>query len=305
MSADVPLGQPRIRWDDLSTGDYSRYDRTVAAPSDKALQQMWTGLSVVLALNVLVVGTVMMGVATSRKARGNPYNVYLLFLSGIDLFFAGFCLWTCAASVAAGHYVSEAMCWFQSWFLTTGLSANAWLNAVVGHEIHRLLTSSHRRQRYFPPTIRTVIYKSLAVYAGCAFLGSWALFRQDWWPTTVDAQAGFVCMPYEYDTASTIFMWLVFVPFYFGIPYGYVLWIVYDVVYRSHLLPPRGRRRQLAVYFFRIIFVFAFLWAPVVFVFYVLRGILNPWWVWSFGIYGTFLLSCAVQWSALLRHNAC
>jgi len=46
----------------------------------------------------------------------------------------------------------------------------------------------------------------------------------------------------EYDTGSTIFMWLVFLPFFFLIPFNFICYVLIDVI-RNKLLPPAGRRR--------------------------------------------------------------
>lgn len=65
-------------------------------------------------------------------------------------------------------------------------------------------------------------------------------------------RAGFTCAVSETTTSSdTLLWWLVLVPLMFGIPYLYTAWVVYNVVVRSNLLPLKGRRRELSLYFFR------------------------------------------------------
>lgn len=278
---DVPLGRPAIRWDDLDETS-SKYDRTVAAPSDEDLVKMWSYMSVILAISSAFVVIVFIAIASKKKMRQNPYNVYLMFLMIPDFVFSGFCLLTCALSAAVGHYFSPSMCRFQSWYLVFGLSANAWVNSLIAREIHVLLRSSQRMIRYQPPTIKQVAQRSLWAYAFCAFLGMWCIFSIDWIPLEVDTQFGFFCHPVEDDLGSTLFLWLVFLPCYVVIPYMYSIWVLYDIVWGSKLLPPRGRRRQLAVYFFRIIFVFLLMWTPSVVVIYVLRGQTTPWMGWAF-----------------------
>ena len=90
------------------------------------------------------------------------------------------------------------------------------------------------------------------MYTGCTIMGLLSFIPI--LPTTVDALFGFVCVPMEYDFPSTMFMWLFFVPLYFGIPSMYVIYVFTNVLWRT-LLPPRGGRPELAVYFFRIVFL--------------------------------------------------
>ena len=174
------------------------------------------------------------------------------------------------------------MCRFQSWYLVFGLSANAWVNALIAREIHKLLQSSRRMIRYQPPTIKQAAQRCLLAYAFCAFLGMWCILSIDWIPLKVDTQFGFFCHPVENDLKSSLFLYLVFFPCYVLIPYMYAFWVLYDIVWGSKLLPPRGRRRQLTVYFFRIIFVFLLMWTPSVVVIYILRGQTSPWIGWAF-----------------------
>jgi hypothetical protein len=59
--ADVPLGQPRIRWDELNNESPS-YFKALAAPSDDALVQMWWILSAVNLIDSLIVAVVFCGI---------------------------------------------------------------------------------------------------------------------------------------------------------------------------------------------------------------------------------------------------
>ena len=67
-----------------------------------------------------------------------------------------------------------------------------------------------------------------------------------------------------------------------GIPYVYVMCVAYDV-YTKQLLPPRGYRKELAVYYFKIVFVVLFIWMPFLIFFVALRGRVHPWAVWTAG----------------------
>ena len=71
--------------------------------------------------------------------------------------------------------------------------------------------------------------------------------------------------------ASTWFFWFAFVPLFMLIPLVYVLWSCGNILYKG-MVPPVGRRRNLALYFFRLIFVFVFMWLP----FIVITFVVNP-----------------------------
>ena len=81
---------------------------------------------------------------------------------------------------------------------------------------------------------------------------------------------------------SELFFWFVAVPALLGIPYLYIMYVAVDV-YQKGLLPPRGYRRELAIYYFKIIFVVLFFWMPYLLFFVALRGIVHPWTVWAAG----------------------
>jgi len=84
--------------------------------------------------------------------------------------------------------------------------------------------------------------------------------------------------------ASTWFFWFAFVPLFMLIPLVYVLWSCGNILYKG-MVPPVGRRRNLALYFFRLIFVFVFMWLPFIVITFVvnpaLPGPQNPWLLWT------------------------
>jgi hypothetical protein len=98
----------------------------------------------------------------------------------------------------------------------------------------------------------------------------------DFLPHQARLSAGIACLPHEYDTASTIFQWLVFAPFFALIPTVYSLYVAVDVM-RRKLLPPQGKKRNLAIYFFRLVVVFLVMWIPSIFLLFVAGGHLPAW----------------------------
>jgi len=277
------LGQPSVRYDDLNNNS-SIYEYAYAAPDDDVLVLMWILEAAVLVLVVLTISVVLAAVMSTKKTRLNPYNVYLQFLMFPDLLYSFACVITCALCAAAGHYVSKTQCVWQAWYLTFGCTANGWINAIVSYELYHLLLCNARRQHYFAPSLPTVVRRCLLVYTGTAIFATLAVSRLDW--LHVDSHFGEFCFPSATDTTSSIYMWTTFFPLAFGLPYTYVAWVSYDICYRSKLMPPAGLRRFLAVYFFRIIAVFAIMWIPSVVSVTVLTYVkVHPWVRWGFGVW--------------------
>jgi hypothetical protein len=281
---DVPLGQPRIRWWELDDTS-PKYFKAVAAPSDDDLVTMWSLLAAFLLILWVIVAIVFTGLALSKTARKNPFNLYLLFLMFPDFIYSFMCWITCLMSALKGEYWSPAMCRWQSVYMVFGTAANAWLNVATTREIHRLLRRSHRVARYSPPTRRHVVIQSVAIYLYSLFLALLILVKGKWLPQDVDAQYGFVCLPMQYDRTALMFWYLVFVPLYIGIPIVYITWVFFDVYYHN-LLPAsaRSRSRALTIFFFRITVIFIIFWTPAVVVYYVVRGI-APWGMFVIGLW--------------------
>jgi hypothetical protein len=98
----------------------------------------------------------------------------------------------------------------------------------------------------------------------------------------------------EYDLASTLVYWLVFLPAMMMLPIAYSMWVLWDV-YRRKLLPPMGRRRALVLYFSRLIFVYIFMWTPFLAICTIGNVIpLNEWVYWSGAAWSHFqgIVSC-------------
>mmetsp|Transcript_35972 Transcript_35972/g.86605 ORF Transcript_35972/g.86605 Transcript_35972/m.86605 type:complete len:442 (-) Transcript_35972:171-1496(-) len=249
------------------------------APSDEELRLMRIILGCINIVVSLSTATVLFGIVLSRKARSSSFNLYLVFLTIPDFLYSFSCVLTCLISAGAGHFSSPLMCQFQSVYLVFGFCANTWINGIVAWEIYTLLRSSHIRKKYKPPTKKDVTVRSLTVYLYAVVLGTLCFYSGDIFQ--IGLHSGFYCFPQPTDSRSDLFYWLVFIPLAVGIPYIYVFWVLFDVTCRSKLLPPAGKRRELSIYFFRIAFVFLFMWLPVLVVDFMLRGISSPWAVWS------------------------
>ena len=186
------------------------------------------------------------------------------------------CALNCILNARQGHIMSETWCRFQSFYVVFGISANSWLNAVIAREVHRMLRHSHQRKRYFPPKLRTITLQAFAVYAWTALCSILPTLNISWLPYKTALEAGAVCVPVEYNVASTVFFFCAFVPFLAVGPLFYVCWVAQDVM-RKGLLPITGRTRELAIYFVRLIFVFVCMWLPKLCLFFIASSWLNPW----------------------------
>jgi hypothetical protein len=131
-----------------------------------------------------------------------------------------------------------------------------------------MLRYSRRRLHYTPPTRAVVTKQTAAVYLAMAFLSSVSLFPESKLPIRTYIQNGFICTPLDYDLTSAIVIYCIYFPLLVGLPVTFVLLVAFDVFFYSKLLPPQGKRRVLTIYFFRMAFVFLFMWIPNAFVNY-------------------------------------
>ena len=174
------------------------------------------------------------------------------------------------------------MCQWQHFYLTFGVGANTWLNAVLAHQLHKMLYFSHCRRRYHPPSRRTVALQAMAVYSFCAFLACWGFINQPWFPYHIQVSSGLGCVPVEVDKASTLFHWLLFFPLFCVIPIIYIAWVCYDIYHRQ-LMPPTPDKRYMFIYYGRVILVFFIMWLPTLILGFVLSSWLPAWSFWAGG----------------------
>lgn len=266
--AAVELGQPPLRSWEL-TSNSSRYDRLVAAPSDETLELIWLLWTVIFFFIAAFIWVVFLGILSRRKTRSLTFNLYAVYMIFPDIVFTTSCVLTCLLNAASGHYYSATMCRFQAWYVVFGVAGSAWMNALIAWEVFVMLQTSHKGERYRPPSLRQVTLRSLAVYAYAGIIGAFGAFDlPSDIPYHTRVQNGAVCAPMEYNTASTIFFFTLAVPLMVAIPLAFILVLTYRIL-KSGYLPPHGKGRMIAVYFFRIDVVFLVMWAPALFFFYV------------------------------------
>jgi hypothetical protein len=249
----------------------SRYEYPKVWPSQHQLHIEFSILASVNAVTATAVGLLIIAlVRYQRRARANgtnsSFNTYLLFIAMPDFLVSFLCCITCALSAPRDAFYSEWMCGFQSFYLNWAFISNAWLNGVIVYQIHTMLRHSNVRRRYRPPTERRVAEHAAAVYTYALLWGLACGFNMDFLPHSSHLYYGFACMPMEYSRASTLFFWLVYLPFSLGIPVCFAAYVVGDIWYHK-LLPPTGKRRRLSMFLLRLAVLYFAVWLPFLILF--------------------------------------
>lgn len=95
----------------------------------------------------------------------------------------------------------------------------------------------------------------------------------------------------DFGVASTFFFYCVFFPCLMGLPVAYTFYLLFDIL-KNNRLPPKGKRRQLVIYFFRLVLVFVIMWVPALVFLFITGQWLNPWVKWVGGTW------CHIQGAA-------
>lgn len=203
-----------------------------------------------------------------------------------DMVFAILCTLISGLNASAHQYYDPGwMCRFQAFYLVWTTTAIAWLNAVIGFELHYMLWSSFRCIRYQPPTRRRATRNSLIVYVWATLMACWSTFgHPKIYRADLTLQHDLVCLPVAFNTKTMLFLWFLFLPLATLLPFFFTVWVVYDV-YRNDRLPHKGQRRTLAIYFFRIWIFYALMRMPGTAGFFLVP-IENTWITWALGIWG-------------------
>lgn len=249
--------EPEVRVSDLNETS-SVYDIMVAAPDDNEINIMWLLQSITAGMLACFVGIIFIAMVTDQRLFKSPFNLYISFSMFADVFFMISLAISNSTNYSRRH-VTRGQCNFQMWYSQWSLVATCWINVVMAREVHKLLRASKVRRRYSPPQPRTVVLQSLVIYALAATVCGLPFI--EFLPLKPRLVHGFVCLPYEYSLASSLFQHLVYVQLQIGIPLIFVIYVAVDIIH-NQLLPKRGRRRELGLYFCRICFVFIVCMTP-------------------------------------------
>lgn len=274
-SMGTRLDSPTLYQWDLDENS-TRYEYPRARPEDNVLQIQFSILAFINAVVAVSSLVLIIAILKSKQVRSSAFNLYLLFMAIPDFIGSFLCLLTCAMSAPGSDYYSEAMCGFQGFYLVFAFCGNAWINAVIVHEVNKLLNYSQKRRRYFPPTRRRVLCHVAAVYTYAAFWGLLTAFPILGMPFQTKAYYGFACFPMEQDTASTWFFYFAFLPGILMIPMLYSVFVMGRIILKG-LLPTAGKRRALSLFLMRLIVVYFLGWLPFM-IFSVSRLTSKSWW---------------------------
>jgi hypothetical protein len=262
---------------------HTRYQYPRASPSEDTLRIQFAILATV---NFIVAVACLIFIVALLRSREQlllqkTFNLYVLFVAIPDFAASFFCFLTCAMSATISEFYSEAMCGFQAFYLIWAFTSNAWINAVITFQIHKLLRDSNVRRHYKPPTTKSATKHAIAVYIFATFMGLISAFSIPWLPLETHLYSGFACLGMEYDRASTFFFWLAFVPLVMGIPILYATYVTYDI-WKRKLLPPIGRRRALTIFLLRLVFLYFAIWPFVITTALIGNFVpLSPWISWT------------------------
>jgi hypothetical protein len=142
-----------------------------------------------------------------------------------DIIFFVSCGLTCFFNGLKGHYILEWPCKAQLFYT----------------QLFPMLSRAEQSQQYSPPTLHRVNMEAVVIYAWVAFVASWGLYDQPWWPHKSFLVIGAACIPVDFSTGSTIFYYLVFFPSLIGIPLLYVIYAGYQI-WKRNLIPPTGKQ---------------------------------------------------------------
>uniref|UniRef100_A0A7S4B9V0 G-protein coupled receptors family 1 profile domain-containing protein n=1 Tax=Chrysotila carterae TaxID=13221 RepID=A0A7S4B9V0_CHRCT len=259
----------------LLSDNATRYERFRALPNENTLHIMWTGWAIVTFVSASASALIIVGIMTAPAVRSNVLNIYLVALVFPDFLFSFCCGITCTINAAApqlGINHVPWMCELQSVYCIFGFVASPWMNAVVGYEVCRLLHANRWALTYMAPTIKVALRNAALVYLWALFVATWTLIPG--LPHNANPIGGMACLPVEYDTASSVFFWLVFAPAFLLVPLAFMIFISWRS-WREGALRRASHARSLAVFYLRILLIYLLFWGPTIVMVYMV-----PLYVW-------------------------
>jgi hypothetical protein len=184
-------------------------------------------------------------ILSSKKARAQGYNLYLVFLAIPDALFNLFSFGRNIVNIS-GNQLSNPMggtVHALEWFHT---AANFWLNAFIIFQIHTMLQKARKFVRTPPPTTKQVLIQVGSIYFFAALWAAWSLI---------------LLLQGSNIFSNTNAAWLVSKSLMCGPPFLYTI-LACTHVWWNKLLPSKGRTRVLSLYFLRVVLVFLLTWVP-------------------------------------------
>ena len=197
-----------IVWQKDLAVNASRYEWNRARPEPEMLQVVWGTWMYAAAAAAVASSIIIVGILHSKKARENVFNLLIVFLCLPDFVFSFLCGLTCAFSWSAEKFspIGGAMgCEWQSFYVMFGFTGSMWMQVVIAAELRQVLRCSHGQRVYMQPSLKHVLRRAGAVYAGSLFIASWVFISG--LPVQVDTASGMACVPLPYDEQSEVFLW--------------------------------------------------------------------------------------------------
>jgi len=211
--------------------------------------------------------------------------MYLLYLSAPDWVHGASGALSFAMHVLKREGLSQTSCRLQSIYIVFVTTCRAYLTAILATELQYMLVSSTKCLRYEPPTHARATKYSLLVYLWSLILALWTSLGYDWniYPAPPQLRQGLVCMPIDGNPLTQWILWTLVAPVTTLGPFLYSFIIAYKV---RKLLPRKGQRRTLALYYFRIALGWFVLFIPPYVALVALQTELPKWMVGIAGILG-------------------
>lgn len=215
-----------------------------------------------MASNDSVVSSVGRGSTRSIRKPYSAYNLYLIFLAIPDLLLALYALVKIGSMMAQEIYPFWSPYAIMNSMAAFHVLCNLWLNAIVMHQVLVLLKSSRNVRRIEQPSLTRVTVQALTVYVIAAAAGVFAYFAYNIPISNGLGKVETIILNQGYTGWFFIFVFL---------PIGYSVYVSIAVCRNGYLPPSTGSgsrseraRRELAIYFFRIVAVFGGVWFPSV-----------------------------------------
>ena len=242
----------------------SRYMWSRAKADPATLSATWLTWTVASGVAAVASLTIIAGILRSTKARGNVFNLLIVFLCVPDFVFSLLCGVTCALSYMADEYYAGSLgCKWQAFYVIFGFTGSMWMQVVIAAELRHALRCSRGEQRaYVHPTLRQVLGRAGAVYALSLFFASWIFL--DAIPVRAAATSGMACVPLAHDPGSEVFLWVVYLGVVAFLPLGGILYMAWDIFRRGFHRGVDGATRELLAFFVLVLCVYLIMWLPSV-----------------------------------------
>ena len=256
----------QVVWQKELAVNASRYEWNRARPEPAMLQVVWGTWMYAAAAAAFASSVIIVGILHSKKARENVFNLLIVFLCLPDFVFSFLCCFTCAFSWSAEKFspIGGAMgCEWQSFYVMFGFTGSMWMQVVIAAELRQVLRCSHGQRVYMQPSLKHVLRRAGAVYAGSLFIASWVFISG--LPMQVDTASGMACLPLPYDELSEVFLWTVIVACAAFLPLFRIFFLAWDVFSHGYHRELYGATRELLIFFVHVLGVYLVMWLPSVF----------------------------------------